>query len=167
MSAEPDASRASWWIDSLVETWLVNNRINLTVLEQLSQEALETTLSTRGGRTVGMELAHLLDNRRRHLDKRDPERAARVPVVTREQGHDRERLRDGFEASGEEWAQLLRAAAEEGGAVKGNKRGVLNLMSYLMAHDAHHRGRILLTLKAAGVKRPKDLGYAIWDWSRI
>lgn len=35
-------------------------------------------------------------------------------------------------------------------------------MSYFLAHDAHHRGNILLTLKLSGHKVDTDTQYGIW-----
>ncbi len=35
-------------------------------------------------------------------------------------------------------------------------------LSYFLAHDAHHRGNILLTLKLSGHKVDTDTQYGIW-----
>ena len=59
-----------------------------------------------------------------------------------------------------------RSEASEG-RVKGFERGVVALVGYLIAHDAHHRGHALLTLKQCGVQRPECLRYGLWDWNRI
>jgi len=42
-----------------IDTWQANNRINLMLLEELNDEALASTLSKRGGRTVAQQLAHI------------------------------------------------------------------------------------------------------------
>ena len=44
------------------------------------------------------------------------------------------------------------------------KGGPLVYLAYFMAHDAHHRGNILLTLKERGHAVGKDLRFGIWDW---
>lgn len=46
------------------------------------------------------------------------------------------------------------------------KRGLVQHLAYFVAHESHHRGSILLTLKQCG---PVDqtTRYAIWDWDRI
>ena len=89
----------SWMTEALIETWLVNNRIDLLLIDELTDEGLRASLSERGGRTVGQQLVHLLDIRRRKIEKADPALAKKLPKVTREQGHDRARLRAGFERS--------------------------------------------------------------------
>jgi uncharacterized damage-inducible protein DinB len=46
-------------LEQLVETWQINHRVTLKLLDSLSEDALHATLSTRGGRDVARQLAHL------------------------------------------------------------------------------------------------------------
>jgi uncharacterized damage-inducible protein DinB len=153
--------------EELVETWLINNRVNLFLLRELSQEALECTLSTRGGRTVGQQLVHVYEVRRSKLEAADKTLAKPLPSVTREQGHDKKLLLDAFGRSGEAVAELIRRSMAAGGKVKGFKRGIVALVGYFIAHDAHHRGHILLTLKQAKVRRSEILRFGPWEWNKI
>lgn len=47
------------------------------------------------------------------------------------------------------------------------KRGAVQYLAYLVAHESHHRGNILLTLKQCGQAPPQAERYALWDWQRI
>lgn len=47
-----------------------------------------------------------------------------------------------------------------------SKKGILSTVAYFIAHDSHHRGSILLTLKMCGHKLDQQSAYAIWDWDR-
>lgn len=40
-------------------------------------------------------------------------------------------------------------------------------LPYLVAHESHHRGNILLTLKTSGHKLDQDTSYAIWNWDKM
>jgi len=153
--------------DALAESFLINNRATLLLLNEVSQEALETSLSTRGGRTVGQQFIHVYEVRRDKVARADKELGAALPKLTREDGHDRAALLDAFTRSGDAIAALVVRSTAEGGEVKGFKRGIYALVTYLVAHDAHHRGSALLTLKQAKVKRPETLRYGLWDWNRI
>jgi uncharacterized damage-inducible protein DinB len=45
--------------------------------------------------------------------------------------------------------------------------GLVQYVAYVVAHESHHRGSILLTLKQCGHPVDQDTRYAIWDWDRI
>jgi len=47
---------------------------------------------------------------------------------------------------------------------EGFKKGIFTTLSYFIAHESHHRGSILLTLKEAGYNLDKDDRDAIWSW---
>ncbi|MEN8151277.1 MAG: DinB family protein [Planctomycetota bacterium] len=153
--------------DELAEAFLINNRATLLVLRELSDEALAASLSTRGGRTVGQQFVHVHEVRRDKVARADRELGAGLPKLSREDGHDRDLLIDAFERAGEAVAELIRRSLSDGGKVKGFKRGIHALVTYLVAHDAHHRGHALLTCKQARVKRPETLRFGPWDWNRL
>ena len=63
-------------------------------------------------------------------------------------------------------SQLLSRSWDEGGKVKGFKRGLLPLLGYFISHESHHRGNMLLTLKQAGEKIPDTIKWQLWEWGK-
>ncbi len=47
------------------------------------------------------------------------------------------------------------------------KKGVIANLGHLVAHESHHRGNILLTLKQCGRNLDQATRYAIWNWDKI
>ena len=50
---------------------------------------------------------------------------------------------------------------------RGMRKGWLSHLSYFIAHESHHRGSILLTLKQSGHPLDQDTRYAIWNWDKM
>ena len=57
-------------LDELLEAWRTNNRINLFLIDRISDAGMKCTLSKRGGRDVARQFAHLHNVRVWHLEKR-------------------------------------------------------------------------------------------------
>ena len=158
---------AETWIDEVAEAWRTNHRITLRVLDAATDERLLATLSTRGGRTVGRQFAHIQYVRVLQLQTRAKPLAKGAVEIATDAEPDRAALRAALEDSAvrvEEW--LRRAGAGEKG-VRPFKRGLATTLAYLVAHESHHRGSILLTLKQCGHAVPADIRMGIWDWDRV
>jgi len=180
-SAAPPGS-AFALAEELRTTWRTNHRINLRLLADIRDEGFEDTLSTRGGRGVAGEFAHMHDNRCQQLTKRAPDLAEDLAFFS---GKYSTRPKDAPPPSRDELiaAHEASAAAVETFLVealhsppklprgaprrRAFKRGIVTTLTYLVAHDAHHRGRILLTLKASGHALDKKTQTAIWGWDKI
>jgi uncharacterized damage-inducible protein DinB len=158
-------------IDQLQEAWRTNNRITLHLLDSIDDEGLACTLSKRGGRDVARQFAHLHDVRIYQLQNRAKDLAAGLekfqskgaPTVSPGKAE----LRDALTASGDAIESFLTDVLEGVPKRRGFKKGIFTTLSYLVAHESHHRGNILLTLKQSGHPVEKSATYAMWDWDRM
>jgi uncharacterized damage-inducible protein DinB len=150
--------------EPLVDVWHINNRATLLLLKSLDERGLKATLSTRGGRGVGQQFAHVYEVRRWRVEEVDKALAKGLSKLTREDGHDGKKLVQGFTKSADTVTELIRKSLARGGKAKGFKTGITGLVSYLIAHEAHHRGHALLTLKQSGIQVPDAVRWGIWAW---
>ncbi len=156
--------------DQLLEAWRTNCRINLYLLEHISDEGLACTLSTRGGRDVARQFAHLHDVRVWHLEARAKELAAGLPKFGKKGSKwspPRDELIEALTASGTAIETFLGDVFDGIPKRRGFKRGIFTSLSYFVAHESHHRGNILLTIKQCGHNIDADSRYAIWAWDQV
>ena len=156
--------------DALREAWRANCRITRFVLDETSDAGLLCSLSKRGGRDVARQFAHIHDVRRAHLESRAKFLAEDVPKFATKGSKPkptRAALETALDLSAERIEALLVGVLRGTPRHRGFKRGIFTTLSYFVAHEAHHRGSILLTLKEGGENLQADSRMTIWGWDQI
>lgn len=41
------------------------------------------------------------------------------------------------------------------------------MLCYMLAHEAHHRGQVCMLAHQMGFPLPKEVGYGIWNWEKL
>jgi uncharacterized damage-inducible protein DinB len=150
-------------IQQLIETWQINNRIDLYLLDAIADEYLEDSLVSKG-RSVGKQFAHIHNVRLMWLKSAFPEALARVSKIEPDDPIDKPLLQKSLTESGAAIERLIENAAVNGGGVKGFKPHLIAFLGYMSAHDAHHRSQIIIALKQCGHSVDKKISYGIWEW---
>ena len=151
----------------VLDTWNIHHRITQLLIGSISDEALKATLSTRGGRDLGRQLAHVNNVRCAWIESFAKKTGIALTVFDTDESPSQKKLFAAFNRSGEAMAKFIEHALANGGEVKGFKRGIVPMIGYLISHEAHHRGHALLTMKQAGFKIADPLKWGIWDWAKI
>ncbi len=153
-------------VKEILEALRTNTRINLYLIDRISAAGMKCTLSKRGGRDVALQFAHLHNNRVWHLQKRAKDLAVGLKVfpskVTPSKAELKKALTGSQRALETFFTDLVAGKAKR----RGFKKGVATTLAYFVAHESHHRGSIILTLKESGHALNRDTAYAIWDWDR-
>lgn len=146
----------------LLETWRIHHRINLYLLDAIADEALADAPATKG-RTVAKTFAHLHNVRLMWLKSAAPDLLVGLDKLESDAELPREALRSALEASSAAVEALLARALEEG-RVKGFRPHPAAFLGYLISHESHHRGQVMLALKAGGHMVDRKVQYGLWEW---
>lgn len=154
--------------EQVLSTWYENNGVNLEILETIPDEALTWTTSKRGGGTIGYQFTHIHNVRFWTLEASAKDlllpNETSIKVETPVEKSNIRRL---LLQSADQIAQYLQRGIDNNLMMKRKgDGGVIHKLSRMIAHEAHHRGNIMLTLKLQGYKIPDNLKWNIWDWSR-
>ena len=151
-------------IDQLCETWAINNRINLYLLDAIPEDVMSAVQATGKGWNVGQQFAHIHNIRLMWLENAAPDLFSDLHKIEKENSSDKALLRTSLEASGIAMEVLIRRAAEAGGKIKGFKPHVTAFLGYLCAHEGYHRGEIGIITTQAGHPIDKKIAFGIWEW---
>lgn len=147
----------------LLETWNIHQRIHLYLLEALSEEALAASPG-KTGRGIGEQLHHIGKVRLMWVKQSAPELMSdRAEEPDKTIAGDKQALRGFLEHTSGLVERLLAKGLAEG-KIKGFKPHPTAFLGYLIAHEAHHRGQIVLLAKQLGYPLDKKTSFGLWEW---
>jgi uncharacterized damage-inducible protein DinB len=165
--------------DVVLEIWAVNDHMYQLILEQLDPRAWRAKLPGRTGRTIAAIIAHVHNIRRKWLRLSAPH--LKLPTEV-----DRARLRQkqakaALAESAKRCSEMLAdaLAAEPGPANPGPAKTFRRdgwapswpagptMLAYMFAHEAHHRGQVLMLAHQLGFPLSGEAAYGIWHWERL
>ena len=152
--------------EQLIEAWRTSNKMTLLLIDEVSDEGMQKTLSTRGGRTIYLQLVHMHSVRLSWLEVVAKEIFKKTRPLDKNAPYNKKLLRKCFEESAEAIEEFIGLSWEQEGKVKSFKKGLIPFIAYFIAHEAHHRGSALLTLKQTGIKLSEKLKWGLWEWDK-
>ena len=115
------------------------------------------------GRAVGEQLAHIHNVRLMWLKASAPELLESQKKLDKEQIMTTSLLMKEFQKSANAITRLLEMGLASG-RIKGFKPHPQAFLGYMISHESHHRGQIIITLKENNHLPDKKVLYGLWEW---
>jgi len=149
-------------MQALLETWQISHRMNEFLLSGIKEEHL-TDVGISKGRSVGEQFAHIHNVRLMWVKVAATDLFGSLVKIDTTKPITKKVLLDAFEQSTTAMEEILRRGFETG-KIKGFKPHPQAFLGYLIAHEAHHRGQIIIALKENKHMPDKKILYGLWEW---
>lgn len=146
--------------EDVLSTWDKHVEMNHLILNFLPESTL-LDVNDSTSRNVGEQFAHMHNVRMMWLGKSELAKGMDQEIDAAE-SRDKAYLISQLKASD----ALIRKSLEE--SLKKNQMEIemtpIRFMGYLISHESHTRGQIVLALKNSGHQLPPNIAFGIWGW---
>ena len=154
-------------LEQIIKTWQTHNKMNLLLLHAIDDEGLKARpIAKREGMNVAHQFAHMQNVRYWGIEAHCKEYLIGVEKIERERAENRKLLVKSLRDSAVTIENMLKDVTEGKAKFRSFKPGVIVYMGYLISHESHHRGLIMISLKQSGIKLTDKLKWGIWEWGK-
>ena len=155
---------------ALIAAWHTSHRVTVYLIEHLPPEIWAQTVPGNPRKTVRMIAAHLHNTRCMWIKMIAARHGVPVPRTV-----DRRRVRQSelvraLSRSSDGITGLIRLGVDHGGVVpraawQNFPTDLPHFLSYFVAHEAHHRGQLLMLARQLGYRVPSAVAAGLWQWN--
>jgi uncharacterized damage-inducible protein DinB len=158
--------------EAAARVFAANERMNRMVIEGLDARAW-TAKAAGDVRTIAAIFTHVHNVRVKWVRLTAPK--IRVPAQLKKAGCTPRMALAGLAKSAEACEEMLQEVlSDEAGSRKFLRDGWarpwtagVEMLSYMVMHEGHHRGQVLLLAHQLGFPVAKEVNYGIWNWEKI
>jgi uncharacterized damage-inducible protein DinB len=146
--------------DAVLRSFEIHNRIHLYLLDALHPDVWLATQPGGKGRTLAALIAHIHGVRLMWLKAGGGKALPAALEKTATIAEARKALQQTGTAIRDWLAPILNGSAK----ISGFKPDAWAFVAYLIAHEAHHRGQMLLLARQLGRPVDKSTSFGLWEW---
>jgi uncharacterized damage-inducible protein DinB len=164
-SSDPDDGQA------LFDAWRTSNRVTMYLVENLPPELWSKSVPGNPRRTVRTIAAHIHNARCMWIKMLGARHGVAVPRRVDGRSVKPVELLRALERSSRGIIELMRLGIARGGEVppaawQNFPTDLVHFLSYFVAHEAHHRGQLVMLARQLGHRLPADVTAGLWQWKK-
>ena len=125
-----------------LDTWDINNRINVLLLDSFTDENFRKALSANRASNLLEQFVHMHNTRLLWLEENEPSLASGL-VRLKDRGLEKEMLKEALDKTADAIKDLIRKTIREG-KVR-NFRTPYEFLVFMISHEAQCRNKIVMT----------------------
>ncbi len=165
--------RSSEGRDPLLAAWNTNSRVTAFLVERIPAPLWRATIPGIPTRSIRSVAAHLHNARCSWVKTLGREHGIALPRRVDQRTVTPRQLLAALERSSRGIAALLEQGKSCGGQVPPSKTyvwrnlplDVEHVLTYFVAHEAHHRGQIVMAARQLGYRLPNSVTAGLWQWT--
>jgi uncharacterized damage-inducible protein DinB len=159
---------------SILSAWRTNHRVTIELVDSLPLALWHAAIPGVPRRTIRTIAAHLHNSRCSWIKTLGVEHGVAVPVRVDRSTASRRQVAAALARSSRGMEALLELGFAANGVLPPSKRYVWrnlsldvgHVLTYFVAHEAHHRGQIVMVARQLGQRLPTEVINRLWWWRK-
>jgi uncharacterized damage-inducible protein DinB len=158
--------------NDFLAAWETNNRITEFFFENLPDHLWSQKIPGAPLRTVRMIAGHIHNARCMWIKMIGKQYGIKFPKSVDRRQVNRRNLLHALKQSNKGIIELLKIGLDNKGFLNVNATwanipsDVIHFMTYMIAHEAHHRGQIVFVARALGHRLSPEITNGLWQWKK-
>ena len=155
----------------LIAAWRTNHRVTVYLIKHLPAELWSMNVPGSPRRTIRMLAAHIHNTRCSWIKMIGERHGVVVPQSVDGRVVRPAELTRALERSSRGMIELIRLGSTRGGTIppaawQNFPTDLVHFLSYFVAHEAHHRGQLVMLARQLGHRLPVEVTGGLWQWKK-
>ena len=156
---------------ALIDAWHTNHRVTAFLIENLPADLWSMNVPGVPRRTIRTIAAHIHNARCMWIKSIGAKHGVAVPRRVDIRRVRQSELLRALERSSRGMIELIRLGVANGGSIppafwQNFPTDLVHFLNYFVAHEAHHRGQLVMLARQLGHRLPREVTAGLWQWKQ-